>query len=122
MKKPIRRLTGDRFEDLALRYLQSKGLKLTRRNYRCRMGELDLIMQADDTLVFVEVRYRDNPAFGKAVASVDYHKQRKLILAAQHFLLNSPQLQALPCRFDVVGVERDANGILQLCWITDAFS
>ncbi|MFX7820786.1 YraN family protein, partial [Acinetobacter baumannii] len=73
-------------EDAALVYLQQQGLRLLERNWRCKAGEIDLIMQDDATLVFVEVRRRKNDRFGGAAASVTWHKQQKLIRAAQWYL------------------------------------
>lgn len=87
-------------EDTAARYLQQHGLKLLDRNYRCRFGEIDLILQDQKTLVFVEVRLRGNQDFGGAAASIDAHKQAKLIRAAQHYLAGLSHVP--PCRFDAV--------------------
>lgn len=103
---------GSEAEDRACRYLQAQGLTLVQRNYRVaggpfrRGGEIDLIMRSrDGTLVFVEVRARAQARQGGAGASVTHVKQRRLVLAAQHFLLRCKPLP--PCRFDVVAVEGD---------------
>jgi putative endonuclease len=103
---------GSKAEDRACRYLQAQGLKLLQRNYRVaggpfrRGGEIDLIMHAPDgTLVFVEVRARAQARQGGAGASVTFVKQRRLVFAAQHFLLRCRRLP--PCRFDVVAVDGD---------------
>jgi len=97
---------GDAAEDEALLYLQQQGLRLITRNYRTPGrggGEIDLIMRApDSTLVFVEVRRRKSSVHGSAAASVGRVKQRRVILAAQHYLLNLRTLP--PCRFDVIEV------------------
>src|SRR5690606_38709206 len=99
---------GLHFEQLALRYLQRQGLTLVAQNYRCRGGELDLVMRQRDMLVFVEVRYRQRLDYGSALATVVHSKQRRLILAAQHYLLQHPEYASLPCRFDVIAIgERD---------------
>jgi len=95
---------GDAAEDEALLFLQQHGLRLVCRNYRTPGrggGEIDLIMQETDrTLVFVEVRRRTSSQYGGAAASVGRTKQRRVIFAAQHYLL---QVRTLPpCRFDVV--------------------
>jgi putative endonuclease len=92
------------------------GLRHVARNYRCRAGEIDLIMRDGDCLVFVEVRYRSRNDFGDALASVDRHKQRRLILAAQHYLVRTGWNG--PCRFDVIGLDRR----YRTHWIRDAFS
>ena len=97
---------GDAAEDEALLYLQQQGLRLVCRNYRTPGrggGEIDLIMgERDGTLVFVEVRRRKSNLHGGAAASVGRTKQRRVVLAAQHYLLKVRTLP--PCRFDVVEV------------------
>jgi putative endonuclease len=109
---------GDAAEDRALHYLQANGLQLMQRNYRTPGrggGEIDLIMrEPDGTLVFVEVRKRENAQHGGALASVSYVKQRRIVFAAQYYLLKLRQLP--PCRFDVVAVQ---GGELQ--WLKAAF-
>jgi len=101
---------GDAGEDEALAYLQTRGLRLLKRNYRTPGrggGEIDLIMQsADGTVVFVEVRQRSRSDHGGAAASIGYQKQRRIIFAAHHYLLRWCSLP--PARFDVVTIE--ANG------------
>ena len=101
---------GDAGEAQALAHLLGQGLTLVERNYRvargpnARGGEVDLILrEPDGTVVFVEVRTRRGAAFGGAAASVGATKQRRLVLAAQHFLQRFKTLPA--CRFDVVTVE-----------------
>lgn len=95
--------TGLAAEQLACQYLQAQGLKLLERNYRCRFGEIDLIMQDGRDLVFVEVRFRRSQRFGGAALSVDAAKQAKLLATAQHYLQSkAPKRNA---RMDVVAVE-----------------
>jgi putative endonuclease len=98
---------GDAGEDEALAYLQAHGLRLLQRNYRTPGrggGEIDLIMQtADGTVVFVEVRQRSRSDHGGAAASIGLVKQRRIIFAAQHYLLRWRRLP--PTRFDVVTIE-----------------
>ena len=106
---------GREAEDRAEALLSRAGLRTVARNYRCRVGEIDLVMRDDTHLVFVEVRYRSGAAFGGAAASVDTDKQRKLILAAQQYLLQS-RWQG-PCRFDVVTFDQDQGER----WIRNAF-
>lgn len=125
LKKWTTKARGDQAEDLALQYLQSKGLKLLARQVKTPGrggGELDLIMQErDGTVVFVEVRMRRSASHGGAWASVDAHKQRRLIWAARHYLSAWPQWP--PCRFDVVGVtpRAGAQAPPQLQWLQGAF-
>lgn len=106
---------GTEAELSAQQHLQQHGLRPLERNHRCRGGEIDLVMRDKQTLVFVEVRLRRNSGFGGALASVDRRKQRRLILAAQHYLQRHPWDG--PCRFDVVGI--DALGSCD--WVRDAF-
>jgi putative endonuclease len=98
--------------------LQQQGLQLVARNYRCRLGEIDLILQDGATLVFAEVRLRHNADFGGAAASIDARKQTKLIHAAQHYLGTLAHIP--PCRFDAVLLSSPGNPA-QLEWIKNAF-
>jgi putative endonuclease len=95
---------GQVWEALAERRLQAAGLSTLARNWRCRHGELDLVMRDGDSLIFVEVRYRTGGGFGDGVASIHPGKQRRLIAAASLFLQSHPALARLPCRFDVVAL------------------
>ncbi len=108
---------GAEAERAAERWLQARGLHTLARNYRCRRGEIDLVMRDGDGIVFVEVRLRSRADFGGADASVDGAKQRRIALAAQHFLLCHPQWQNVPCRFDVIA----ARSTDKWQWLRDAF-
>ena len=119
--KATTKSVGDAGEALALAHLERQGLTLVQRNYRvaagpnARGGEVDLILrERDGTLVFVEVRARSSAAFGGAAASVTVSKQRRLVLAAQHFLRRYSTLP--PCRFDVVAIEGES-----VQWLRGAF-
>lgn len=103
------RATGTEFESRALGDLERAGLKLLTRNFNTRYGELDLVMRDGETVVFVEVRYRRDPGFGGAAASVTAQKQTRLAHAAGLFLQAHPKLAQLPCRFDVVAFSGAAN-------------
>ena len=107
---------GNAAEEQARRYLEGQGLRTVARNVRGRFGELDLIMQQGQSLVFIEVRYRRSSAFGGAIASIDAKKQRKLIATAQGYLQQHPHDG--PCRFDVVALDNTPNGIE---WLQNAF-
>ena len=112
-----RQLLGRRGEQAAQRELQRHGLRVLRRNYRVRGGEVDLIARDGDTLVFVEVRVRSHGAWGGAAASVDGSKRARVVLAARHFLCaGGAAWAAAPCRFDVVAIDGG-----RLRWIRDAF-
>jgi putative endonuclease len=96
-------LLGKEGERVAELYLQKKGYKLVERNYRCSGGELDLIVLDRRVVVFVEVKTRTGLGFGSPLEAVEFHKQRKMIRAAQFFLAEK-NLQQRDARFDVVGV------------------
>lgn len=100
----MNRARGRDAEDEALRFLESMGCALVKKNYRCRRGEIDLVMRDGDNLVFVEVRSRASDAYGGAAASIGRDKQRRLTAAARHFLMTHPRAARLPARFDVVAI------------------
>jgi putative endonuclease len=108
-----KQVRGDAAEDAALAFLQGEGLRRVERNFRCKGGEIDLIMLDGETLVFVEVRQRSKDSHGGALASVTRAKQRRLIIAAQIFL----QRYRMPpaCRFDVIGYDGD-----RMNWLKNA--
>ena len=116
------RARGKLAEDLAARFLEQQGLRLLTRNYRCRGGEIDLVCRSGKVLVFVEVRLRGNAAFGGAAASITPTKQRRLILAARHFL-NVHSANDCDCRFDCILFDGpDSLSQKRIEWIRDAFS
>ena len=105
---------------MAERYLRRHGLSTVRRNFHCRLGELDLVMRDGATTVFVEVRYRRHRAFGGGLASVTRHKQLKMTRAAAMFLAFQPALADRPCRFDVLAVS-GSPAEPSFDWVRDAF-
>jgi putative endonuclease len=111
----LKSLLGQTAESRAEAFLETQGLKLVARNWRCRFGEIDLVMQDAATLVFVEVRLRSRADFGGAAASVTPAKQKKLLAAARQYLSSLKTLP--PCRFDVVALTGDAAPD----WIRNAF-
>ena len=113
-----RRQRGNEVEAAARAELERAGLQLIAANVGYRGGELDLVMRHAQCLVFVEVRYRRDDAFGGGAASVDLRKRRRLVLAAQLFLAAHPQYANWPCRFDVVEAEGEPP---RLTWLRDAF-
>ncbi|OHE62209.1 MAG: YraN family protein [Thiobacillus sp. GWE1_62_9] len=108
-------LLGQTAEARAEAFLKTRGLKLVARNWRCRFGEIDLIMQDGTVLIFVEVRLRNHNDFGGAAASVTPTKQKKLLAAARQYLSTLKTLP--PCRFDVVALSSNAPPE----WIKNAF-
>lgn len=112
----LSRRKGEAGEQRARRHLEQAGLEFVAANYRCRRGELDLVMRDGQVLVFVEVRLRSNPHYGSGADSIGAVKRRRLIGAALHYLQR--YRIDVPCRFDVVSI--DGRGGLD--WIPDAFS
>jgi putative endonuclease len=108
-------LRGKSAEDQAHVFLLNKGLQPVCRNYRCKQGELDLVMRDQQSLVIVEVRYRKSDVYGSALESVTHNKQARIIAATQHYL--STQRIDCPLRFDVVAI----SGNDAINWIKNAF-
>ena len=107
---------GAEAEAMAAAFLERKGLHILARNYRCRLGEIDLVARDGDTTVFVEVRQRASRAFGGAAASITSAKRARLVRAARHYL---SRLNASPaCRFDALLIEGDPP---RIDWIRNAF-
>lgn len=111
---------GQRAEALAETYLKGQGLRPRARNYRCKAGEIDLIMTQDETLVFVEVRLRRNNRFASAAETVDGRKQQKLLRAAQHYLLQHRLTERVACRFDIIAFNRGLD-VEAVTWLPNAF-
>jgi len=111
-------INGAQAEQLAAQFLGQHGLKLLQQNYRCRYGEIDLIMWDGRILVFVEVRLRSRADFGGAAASINSAKQSRLLRTAEHYLTSLKQIP--PCRFDAL-LLHSAEGT-DIEWIKNAFS
>ncbi|MBM3111511.1 MAG: YraN family protein [Pseudomonas sp.] len=121
MPHSSRQQAGQAAEQHALEYLRGQGLSLLAQNWRCKRGELDLVMLDSDTVVFVEVRYRMHADFGGALGSIDGRKQDKLVLAAESFLHKETQWANSPCRFDVIAVQGRGHSGQALQWLKNAF-
>lgn len=117
--QPTSVAVGKQHEEQAAQFLQQQGLQPITANFRSRFGEIDLIMQQQQCVVFVEVRYRKNTFFGSAAESVNLAKQKKLLKTAYYFLARNPQYQQMDCRFDIVGISQYGQ---QIDWIKNAFS
>ena len=115
-----RKAIGQLGEELALAHLLAHGLTPLIRNYRCKMGELDLVMLEREILVLVEVRTRASNDYGGAAASVDWKKQRRLVLAAEHLRMKRAELRRYPARFDVVAITT-GEPKARIDWIKNAF-
>ena len=113
--KPAHLITGENAEEQAHNYLIAQGLKPVLRNFRCKLGELDLIMSDQQSLVIIEVRYRKTDHYGSAMESITRTKQSRIIKATQIYLATQKKDQAI--RFDVVAIS--GNGKIE--WIQNAF-
>jgi putative endonuclease len=116
-----RREIGNRAEDLAARHLIERGATVLLRNYRRRLGELDLVAQLGETLLIVEVRTRSSDRYGGAAASVDFNKQRRIVRAAQQLLQERKELARLRARFDVIAISDLDSAQPRIDWIEHAF-
>lgn len=104
---------GDFGEDAAVAYLKKKGYRIIKRNFRATGGEIDVIAQTKNTLVFVEVKTRKNANYGFPAEAVDYRKQQHLFSAAREYLRQKPTRKEI--RFDVIEVYASStDGIFQL--------
>jgi putative endonuclease len=109
-------------EDMACRHLQRQGLSLLQKNFHSRFGEIDLIMQHEQTLVFVEVRYRKNRDFGGPAASITQAKQEKIQKTALYYMQHKGR--EFNARFDVLAICGDdlrKPQQLHIEWIKNAF-
>lgn len=116
-----RRRIGAEAECLAQEFLIARGLHPLLTNYRCRAGELDLVLREGAALVVVEVRRRGSMRFGGAGASIDARKRRRIGRATRHLLLTHPHLRSLPIRFDVIAIDA-GTALPGIQWIRGAFS
>lgn len=106
-------------EDLAVKLLKGKGYKIVGRNYRTRLGEVDIIAKDGETVVFVEVKTRATAAYGTAKEAVGYTKKKRFIAAAKDYIARHG-LSESPARFDVVSIDVEA-GRAATEHIVDAF-
>jgi putative endonuclease len=121
LKRLLPSLVGAQFEKNTESYLNKNGLRTICRNYRCRSGEIDLVMDDGEYIIFVEVRFRRSDNYGSPFESITASKQKRIIRAATHFLSTKARFQDRPCRFDAVGVSQGTRQV-KYDWIKDAFS
>lgn len=114
--RTLKQKRGSWAEQSAASYLERLGLRIVAQNFRCKLGEIDIIAVDGNQLVFTEVRYRTPSQFGIAAETVTYRKQQRTIKAALRYLQQNPHWQTT-CRFDVVAMD----GINSINWIKDAY-
>lgn len=118
-----RQRLGLQAENAAAEYLQAQGAHILLRNYRCRLGELDIVAQLGASeLAIVEVRTRSSEDYGGAAASVDARKRQRLVRAANRLLQQRRDLAQLRARFDVIVVTDPFADVPHISWIKHAFS
>ena len=117
------RKLGDKYEKRAATLLREQGLLLLERNFSAKTGEIDIIAQQGEQLIFVEVRARSNRYFESAAGSVNWRKQERIRRTAQLFLQLHPHRANMPCRFDVIAFEPPGSKSgRQIRWIRSAFT
>lgn len=99
-----KRAIGNTYEDKAAKHLESNGFSIIERNFRCKIGEIDIIAKKDQYIVFVEVKYRKNQVKGEPWEAVNYKKQQRIKNVARYFLMLHHYQEDMPCRFDVVTI------------------
>jgi len=119
---PPNQQIGQAAEHWALNFLKNHGLTLIANNYRCRYGEIDLIMKDKNCLVFVEVRSRKHIQFGTGAETIDWRKQQKIINSAQHFIQTHHQYAQLHSRIDVISIINNGSVNAEFDWIQNAFA
>ncbi len=110
---------GAAAEEAAVRHLESLGYRIVERNLVTRLGEIDVVAMDGETLCFVEVKARATDEFGPAIAAVGRRKRERLTRAAKMFLARNRSHR--PCRFDVLGLDRAADGSWHFTLVRDAF-
>ncbi|NIR28616.1 MAG: YraN family protein [Gammaproteobacteria bacterium] len=120
MSKTLAQRRGRWAEDLACQYLRRQGLEVVARNYRGARGEIDLVMRLRDTVIFVEVRYRERDDYGTGAETVNRTKRGKLLATARQYLQRHDPSGSHPCRFDVISITR-RDDAPRIEWIQNAF-
>ena len=112
-----KRAIGAKYEQKAADYLEELGYTIITHNYRCKMGEIDLIAEKNSYLIFIEVKYRLDFRKGSPLEAINYKKQRTICKVADYYRMVNGIMEDIPCRFDVIGFKRD-----EVCLIENAFN
>ena len=110
-----RRGRGSFYEDVCVEYLCENGFTIIKRNYRCKLGEIDIVAMKDNIIRFIEVKFRSSGSYGSALEAVDFRKQRRIMRAASWFL-NEYGLNDVQCSFDVMTVENNETRYYFNCY------
>jgi putative endonuclease len=121
-RRTDRQIIGDSAEETAARFLEEQGLEVLLRNYRVRLGEIDIVARERDTLAIVEVRSRASALYGGAAASVTWTKQRRIGRAAARLLGQRRDLSRCRVRFDVIVVHEPLSTQPRVEWLQHAFT
>lgn len=115
-----RQALGRKGEEVAVDFLKKQGYRIIKRNYRCRAGEIDIIAKQGSSLAFVEVKTRRSTRFGLPEEAVSYEKKRHLTRVALGYFTHY-RIKETKCRFDVVSVVMNENGVKEIRLIKNAF-
>ena len=111
-----KRQLGQEKEEMACLYLENNGYKILENNFRCKIGEIDIIAKKDMCLVFVEVKYRSSNKYGYSIEAVNKKKQITIRKVAEFYVTTRYKKSDIMCRFDVIGIDGD-----NITHITNAF-
>lgn len=100
-----KRQLGAKWEKIAKEYLESIGYVILEVNFRCRLGEIDIIARHKSAIVFIEVKYRSTNQYGASIEAVNYRKQNTIRRVANYYLITTLHSTNIPCRFDVLGID-----------------
>ena len=124
-KQATTRQAGAHWEKTAESWLTEQGLSLLQRNFSSRLGEIDLIMEDGETIVFIEVRYRKSGRYGDGAESITIHKQNRISRTAAWYLVKNPNRAEQFCRFDIISIGPRSNELKKkdqsIDWIQNAF-
>ncbi len=108
-----KRELGSRYEENAARYLSEQGYSILEKNFRCKMGEIDLIGKSDGYLCFIEVKYRSSSEYGMPSEAVDNRKRRKIVLTALTYMNYHKLPTDTACRFDIVVILNNKYSLIK---------
>lgn len=102
-----KRKVGNKYENIAKKYLENNGYKIITQNFFSKIGEIDIVAENDGTLCFIEVKYRDKDSLASGLYAVDKKKQKTIYNVAKLYMLKNNINENITCRFDVISVDGD---------------